>query len=272
MEVDKMKILIVGGVAGGATAAARLRRLDEHAEIILFERGEYISFANCGLPYYIGGEITEKAALTVMTPKTFNDRFNVDVRTAQEVISIDRANNAIEVKDLSTGKIYTENYDKLILSPGASPIRPNLEGANSDRVFTLRNIPDTYRIKEFIDQKKPRSVLVVGGGYIGVEMAENLRHAGLEVTIVEFADHVIAPLDFDMAADVHNHLRQNGVTLFLGDGVTGIREEGETLRVILGKGQVFCDMVILSVGVRPENSLALNAELALNPRGAGCGR
>ena len=263
-----MKTLIVGGVAGGATAAARLRRLDEHAEIILFERGEYISFANCGLPYYIGGEITEKSALTVMTPKTFHDRFHVDIRTGQEVVAIDRATNTVEVRDLNTDTLYKETYDKLILSPGASPIRPNLEGANLDRVFTLRNIPDTYRIKDFIDQKKPRSALVVGGGYIGVEMAENLRHAGLEVTIVEFADHVIAPLDFDMAADVHNHLRQNGVRLFLGEGVTGIREEGDTLRVLLSKGQVFSDMVILSVGVRPENSLALNAELAINPRGA----
>lgn len=263
-----MKILIVGGVAGGATAAARLRRLNETAEIILFERGEYISFANCGLPYYIGGEITDKAALTVMTPESFTARFDVDIRTQSEVVTISRDQKCVEIRDLKTGKSYTETYDKLILSPGASPIKPNIEGIESDRVFTLRNIPDTYRIKNYIDQQKPRSALVVGGGYIGVEMAENLRMAGLEVTIVEFADHVIAPLDYDMAADVHNHLRQKGVSLILGDGVTGIREEGDALRVLLGKGEVLCDMVILSVGVRPENSLAINADLPINARGA----
>ena len=263
-----MKILIVGGVAGGATAAARLRRLDEHAEIIMFERGEYISFANCGLPYYIGGEITEKADLTVQTPKSFYDRFRVDIRTRNEVVAIDKAAKVIDVKDLATGETYHESYDKLILAPGAAPLRPNLPGVDLDRVFTLRNIPDTYAIKEFIDGQKPRRALVVGGGYIGVEMAENLHRAGLDVTVVEFADHVIAPLDYDMAADVHNHLRQKGVTLILGDGVARIDEEGNSLKVTLGKEEVETDMVILSVGVRPENTLAAQAGLALNPRGA----
>lgn len=263
-----MKILIVGGVAGGATAAARLRRLDEHAEIIMFERGEYISFANCGLPYYIGGEITDKADLTVQTPKSFYDRFRVDIRTQNEVQAIDPAAKVVDVKDLVSGEMYHESYDKLILAPGAAPLRPNLPGVDLDRVFTLRNIPDTYRIKDFIDQAKPRRVLVVGGGYIGVEMAENLHRAGLDVTVVEFADHVIAPLDFDMAADVHNHLRQKGVTLILGDGVASIEEKGDSLKVALGKGEVETDMVILSVGVRPENALAVSAGLAMNPRGA----
>lgn len=263
-----MKVLIVGGVAGGATAAARLRRLDENAEIILLERGEYISYANCGLPYFIGGEITDKNTLTVQTPKSFTDRFNVDIRVQNEVLVIDTSAKTADIKDHVTGEIYHESYDKLILAPGAAPIRPDFEGAGLDRVFTLRNIPDTYRIKEFIENKKPKSALVIGGGYIGVEMADNLHNAGLEVTIVEFADHLIAPLDFDMAADVHNHIRQKGVNLILGDGVTGIAEENEGLRVSLGKGEVRCDMVILSVGVRPENTLALNAGLGLNQRGA----
>mgnify|MGYP000865092646 CR=1 FL=1 len=264
-----MKVLIIGGVAGGATAAARLRRLDEFAEIIMFERGEYISFANCGLPYYIGGEITDKTALTVQTPKSFNNRFNIDIRTQNEVIALDPSAKVVDVKDLVTGEIYHESYDKLILAPGAAPIRPNFEGSDLDRVFTLRNIPDTYRIKEFIDQQNPKTALVVGGGYIGVEMAENLHNAGLDVTIVEFADHVIAPLDFDMASDVHNHLRQKGIALILGDGVTGIKEEGKGLLVSLGKGKVInSDMVIMSIGVRPESSLASHAGLALNQRGA----
>ena len=263
-----MKVLIVGGVAGGATAAARLRRLDEQAEIIMFERGEYISFANCGLPYYIGGEITDKSALTVQTPKSFNDRFNVDIRINNEVLSVDPSAKVIDVKDHTTGELYHESYDKLILAPGAAPVRPDFEGSGLDRVFTLRSIPDTYRIKEYIDQNRPKRALVVGGGYIGVEMAENLHNAGLEVTIVEFTDHVIAPLDFDMAAEVHNHIRQKGVNLILGDGVTGITEDGDELSVSLGKGELHCDMVILSVGVRPENRLASEAGLALNQRGA----
>ena len=263
-----MKVLIVGGVAGGATAAARLRRLDENAEIILFERGEYISFANCGLPYYIGGEITDKADLTVQTPKGFYDRFRVDIRTQNEVIAIDPVAKVVDVKDLKTGEVYNESFDKLILAPGAAPLRPKFDGAELDRVFTLRNIPDTYRIKDFIDQKKPRRALVVGGGYIGIEMAENLHRAGLEVTVVEFLDHVIAPLDFDMAAEVHNHIRQKGVKLMLKTGVTGIHEEDGELRVTLGEEEVRTDMVILSVGVRPENALASQAGLALNARRA----
>ncbi len=258
------KILIIGGVAGGASAAARLRRLDEAAQIILFERGEYISFANCGLPYYIGGEITEKSALTLQTPKSFNSRFNVDVRIQSEVIAIDPAAKTVEVKNIKDNVTYRESYDKLILSPGAEPIRPNITGFDNPKVFTLRNIPDTYRIKDYIASAKPKSAVVVGGGYIGVEMAENLAAAGIDVTIAEFADHLIAPLDVDMAADVHNHVIQKGVRLILGDAVQAIADDGDRLKVTLGKTVLAADMVISSVGVRPETSLAKDAGLAVN--------
>ena len=262
-----MKTVIVGGVAGGASAAARLRRLDESAEIVMFERGEYISFANCGLPYYIGGEIVKKSALTLQTPQSFRSRFNVDVRVNSEVTAIDRAAKTVTVNSKERGE-YTESYDKLILSPGAAPIVPNMEGADLDRVFTLRNIPDTIKIKEYVEEEFPGSAVVVGGGYIGVEMAENLKKAGVEVTIVELADHVIAPLDYDMACDVHRHLQEKGVTLILQNGVQSIAEEGSKLKVTLSSGQVETDMVILAVGVRPDTALAKEAGLTLNPRGA----
>ncbi|NLP48572.1 MAG: FAD-dependent oxidoreductase [Clostridiales bacterium] len=263
-----MKTLIVGGVAGGASAAARLRRLDESAEIIMFERGEHISFANCGLPYYIGGEIKEKSALTLQTPKSFNARFNVDVRNFSEVVGIDREKKTVEVKKIQTGEIYTESYDKLILSPGASPIRPPIEGIDNPKVFTLRNIPDTYRIKDFIDQNEPQSAVVVGGGYIGVEMAESLHAAGLDVTVVELMDHVIATIDYEMACDVHNHMRQKGVNLILKDGVKAVEDDGDRLKISLNNSEFYSDMVILSVGVRPESDLAARADLTLNERGA----
>ena len=262
------KIVIVGGVAGGASAAARMRRLDEHAEIILFERGEYISFANCGLPYYIGGEITERSALTLQTPKSFNARFRVDVRVQNEVLSIDRAGKTVSVRNLKTGEDYTESYDKLILSPGAAPVRPAIAGLDSGKIFTLRNIPDTYRIKDFIEENHPKTAAVVGGGYIGVEMAENLANAGVKVTIVEFADHLIAPLDYEMACDVHNHVREKGVRLILGDGVKAIDDTGDGLRITLGSGEISADMAILSVGVRPDSQLAQKAGLEVNGRGA----
>lgn len=261
------KILIVGGVAGGATAAARLRRLNEDVQIILFERGEYISFANCGLPYYIGGDISDKSALTLQTPESFHKRFNVDVRNFNEVIAINRENKTITVKNKKSGETYQENYDKLILSSGAKPIKPKIEGVENDRVFTLRNIPDTYRIKDFITKNNPKTAVIVGGGYIGVEMAENLHQAGLAVTIVEFADHVIAPLDFDMACDVHNHIRQKGVNLILNDGVKAIANSNTELKVTLGNGELFADMVILAVGVQPESALAKEAGLEVNARG-----
>ena len=266
--MTSQKVLIVGGVAGGASAAARLRRLDEQAQIILFERGEYISFANCGLPYYIGGEITDKSDLTLQTPHSFNARFNVDVRVLSEVTAIDRTNKSVTVLNRKTGETYSESYDKLILSMGAEPVVPPIEGIQNDKVFTLRNIPDTYRIKEFIENNHPKTAVVVGGGYIGVEMAENLHHAGLNVTIVEMLDQVIAPLDFDMAADVHRHILQKGVTLMLKSTVKAVRNEGAGLAVTLDNGEVQADMVILSIGVRPDSKIAREAGLEISKRGA----
>ena len=198
-----MKIVIIGGVAGGASAAARLRRLHEQADIVLLERGEYISYANCGLPYYVGGAITDREELTLQTPESFHGRFRVDVRVLSEAVAIDSAGKTVTVKNLQDGSLYQEPYDALILSPGAEPVVPPIPGAKDARVFALRTIPDTLRIRDFIEGKKPRKAVVVGGGAIGMEMAENLHEAGLGVTVVELADHVIAPLDADMAADVH---------------------------------------------------------------------
>ena len=262
------KVLIVGGVAGGASAAARLRRLDETAEIIIFERGEYISFANCGLPYYIGGEIKDKANLTLQTPQSFNARFRADVRTLQDVTAIDKEEKNITVRDVRTGRSYTERYDQLILSPGAAPLVPNIDGAGNDRVFTLRNIPDTYKIKDFIDSKNPQSAVVAGGGYIGVEMAENLKNAGLAVSLVEMTNQVIAPLDYDMACDIHRHMEQKGVKLFLEEAVKSIREQDGRLAITLNSGEISADMLIMAVGVRPESDLAKTAGLTMNERGA----
>ncbi|BCN30073.1 CoA-disulfide reductase [Anaeromicropila herbilytica] len=262
------KVLIIGGVAGGASAAARLRRLDETAEIIMFERDEYISFANCGLPYYIGGDITDRSLLTLQTPESFHSRFNVDVRVLSEVTAIHPDTKTVTVLDKKSGKTYEESYDKLILSPGAKPTKPNIIGVENEKVFTLRNIPDTYRIKDYIDQEKPKSAVIVGGGYIGIEMAENMHNAGLDVTIVEFADHVIAPLDYDMAADVHNHIREKGVKLILQDGVKSISDYNNQLKIKLSGGELLTDVVILSVGVTPDTTLATSASLELNKRGA----
>lgn len=266
-----MKIIIIGGVAGGASAAARLRRLDERAEIILFERGEYISFANCGLPYYIGGRITQRSALTLQTPESFHSRFNIDVRTLSTVLSIDRAQKTVTVHDAWKDKTYLESYDKLILSMGAEPIRPPIKGIDSEKVFTLRNIPDTLKIKQYVEKagrSAPLSVVVAGGGYIGVEMAENLKEAGLDVSIVELADHLIAPLDFDMAADVHHYIRSKGVRLILNNGIREIEDRGDKLSIRLQEGEIEADMLIMSVGVRPETALAKEAGLAVNERGS----
>ena len=259
-----MKTIIVGGVAGGASAAARLRRLNENDEIIILERGDYISFANCGLPYFIGGEITDKNMLTLQTPESFRKRFNIDVRVKSEAVKISPEAHTVTVRNADTGEEYEETFDKLILSPGAEPIRPNIGGIELPHVFTLRNIPDTMRIKGFIDGSKPRKAVVVGGGYIGVEMAENLIKAGLEVSIVELADHLIAPLDADMAANVHRYIRSKGIKLFLNNGVTEITDK----KVILQNGRIEADMVIMSVGVRPETSLAKECGIALNSRGS----
>ena len=262
------KVLIVGGVAGGASAAARLRRLNEEVEIILFEKGEYISFANCGLPYYIGGEIKNKADLTLQTPAGFKKRFNIDVRTFNEVTAINKEEKYVTVINHKTNETYKESYDILLLSPGAEPIRPNLEGINLDKVFTLRNIPDTYRIKDYIDNASPKTAAVIGGGYIGVEMAENLRNAGLDVTIIEMQNQVIAPLDYDMACILHNELERNGVTLNLETALEKIEENGSSLKVITNKGAIDADMVILAIGVKPETKIAADAGIKLNSRGA----
>lgn len=262
------KVLIIGGVAGGASTAPRLRRLDEQAQIIMFERGEYVSFANCGLPYYIGGEIKDKSALTVQTPKDFVDKFNIDVRIFNEVTSIDINKKIVSAKNLKTGETYEESYDKLVLSMGAEPVRPPIPGSDSDKVFTLRNIPDTYRVKDYIENKKPKSAVVMGGGFIGVEMSENLHSAGLCVTLVEMADQVIAPIDPDMAADVHRHIESKGVRLELGNGVKSIRDNGDSLHVELNEGSVDADMLIMAIGVRPETGIAKAAGIELNQRGA----
>ncbi len=259
-----MKTIIIGGVAGGATAAARLRRLDEKAEIIILERGEYVSFANCGLPYYIGGVIADSGNLTLQTPESFKARFNINVRVLSEAIKINPETKTVTVKNIPTGETYEENYDNLILSMGAEPIRPNMEGADGSNVFTLRNIPDTLKIKDYINSAKPKSAVVIGGGYIGLEMAENLVEAGLDVSIVELADHLIAPLDFDMAAEVHRYIKSNGIHLYLNNGLKAIK--GNT--VILENGEITADMIIMSVGVRPETTLARNCNIELNARGS----
>ncbi len=258
----------MGGVAGGATAAARARRVDEHAEIVVFEKGEFVSFANCGLPYYVGNEITERGDLLVATPGFLNARFNIDVRTFSEVTKIDRNNKAIEVRNVTTDETRTEKYDKLILAPGASPIKPPLDGIDLDTIFTLRNIPDTVRIKEYVDMNRPASAVVVGGGFIGLEMAEQLAHRGVKVTIVEMLDQIMPPMDYEMAVIVHQHLRDKGVDLKMKDGVKSFRKEGgRTIVATANGGEIACDMVVLSIGVKPDSAIAREAGLALNERG-----
>lgn len=264
-----MKTVIIGGVAGGASAAARLRRLDETAEIVLLERGEHISYANCGLPYYVGGGISSKEKLTLQTPRRFRERFAVDVRVGHEAIAVDTARKTVLVRDLAQGAEYEEHYDKLVLSPGAEPVRPPLPGADDPRVFTLRTIPDALRIREHILAGKPQAAVVVGGGFIGLEMAENLAQAGVCVTVVEFAHQVLAPLDYDMASLVHRYLRQKEVGLLLGRGVKAFRPEAGSLGVELDDGGVLrADLALLAVGVRPDTALAKAAGLAVNARGA----
>jgi NADPH-dependent 2,4-dienoyl-CoA reductase/sulfur reductase-like enzyme/peroxiredoxin family protein/TusA-related sulfurtransferase/rhodanese-related sulfurtransferase len=263
-----MKVLIVGGVAGGASAAARLRRLDETAQIILFEKGEFISYANCGLPYYLGGTIKERSRLIVTKPELLRQRFNIDVRTFSEVTQIDREQKKVTVKNHQTGESYFESYDKLLLSPGAEPKKPRLEGLDLEEIFTLRNVADTYKIDDFINTRKPRRVLIVGAGFIGVEMAENLRHRGLDVTVVEFLDQAVASLDFEMAAILHRHLREHDIQLLLGTGVAGFQKT-EAIQVVLSNTLTLeTDMVILSIGIAPESHLAKEAGLALGVGGS----
>ncbi|MDR2438500.1 MAG: FAD-dependent oxidoreductase [Planctomycetaceae bacterium] len=261
------KILIVGGVAGGASAAARLRRLSETAEIIMFERGEFISFANCGLPYYIGGEITEKSALTLQTPQSFESSYNIDVRVRHEVVAINRNTKTVSVKNLQTNESYYESYGKLILSTGAKPI--GSDEFQSDRVFTIRNIPDTYRIKEFIDTKNPQNAVLAGGGYIGLEMAENLHRAGLEVVIVQRSDHVLPTFDYDMACDIHRHIESKGIRLLLNHEVQSFTEKNGRLNITFNReGKIVTDMLIFAIGVQPDSSLAQDAGLNLTSCGA----
>lgn len=261
------KYLIVGGVAGGATVAARLRRVDEKSEIVLFERGEYISYANCGLPYYIGDTINEREKLFVQTPESFYARFKVDVRTNNEVLSIDRKKKSVEVKNLKTNETYTESYDKLVLSPGANPIKPPIPGIDSENIFILRNVPDTDQIKTYVTEQKPQRAVIVGAGFIGLEMAENLHHLGIMTTIVEMADQVMNVLDFEMAAEVHQHLKTKNVEFYLKDGVAAFsKDKNGKIVVKLNSGkEIHTDMVVLSIGVKPELDL---------PKGAGldCGK
>lgn len=264
-----MKLIIVGGVAGGATAAARARRLNENAEIVLFEKGEYISFANCGLPYYIGGSIKKRDELLLTTPEDFNARYNIDVRVYSQVISIDTKRKQVEIKDMKSGAVHTETYDKLILSPGAKPFKPPVEGVDAPTVFNLRNIQDTDNIKKYVDEKKPKSAVIVGGGFIGLEMAENLSERGMKITIVEMLDQVMAPLDFEMAEIVHEHLIEKGVSLELGKGVEKFDHRNDkTVVMVKGGREIECELVILSSGVSPDTNIAKNAGLELNRRGS----
>ena len=260
------RYLIVGGVAGGATTAARLRRMDEHAEIIMFERGNYISYANCGLPYYIGGVITDRERLFVQTPDSFKARLNVDIRTNTEITAIDRAAKTVTAKDLKSGREYSEKYDKLVLSPGAEPVRPPLPGIDDPAIFTLRSVPDTDRISEYLDEHRVRHAVVVGAGFIGVEMAENLHHRGIMVSIVEMAPQVMTYLDFELAAQVHQHLKAKNVGLYLGEAVQAFERDGAGLKVRLASGKAIpADLVILSIGVKPDSRLAEAAGLELGP-------
>ena len=259
-----MKVVIVGGVAGGATAAARIRRLDEHAEIVVFERSGYISYANCGLPYYIGGVIEDPEDLTLQTPESFYRRFRIRMKVHHEVAAIHPDRRTVSVKNLETGAVFEESYDKLLLSPGAKPVWPNLPGMESKKLFTLRTVEDTFRIKEFVDANKPKSAVMVGGGFIGLEVAENLRELGIEVTIVQRPKQLMNPFDADMASFIHNEVRKHGVKLALGYSVEGFVENGTGIDVLLKENApLHTDMVVLAIGVTPESALAREAGLAL---------
>ena len=264
-----MKVVIIGGVAGGATAAARIRRLDEQAEIVMLERSGFISYANCGLPYYIGGVIQDEEALTLQTPQGFWERFRIDARVRHEATAIDPAAKTVTVKNLETGAVTTEQYDKLLLAPGAHPTRPEVPGLDSQRLFTLRTVEDTLAIRAFVEREKPRTAVLAGGGFIGLELAENLAEMGVQVTIVQRPPQVMAPLDYDMATFLHAHLRQKGITLRLGAAVAGFRQAGETITTLVEGGEDLpADLAILAVGVTPESALAKAAGLTLGTRGS----
>lgn len=263
----KKKVLIVGGVAGGASAAARLRRLDEEAQIIMFERDAHISFANCGLPYYVGESIQDRSKLMVQTPESMKARFNLDIRIHSEVTEIHVNEKTVTVNSKENG-VYTESYDYLILSPGAKPLKPPIPGIDSNLIFTLRNIPDTDRIKSYVDREDIQNAVVIGGGYIGVEMAENLRHRGLDVTLVEAAPHILAPFDSDMVTFAEKELQDNGVRLQLGDGVQSFEEKDGKITVSLQSGKkTTTDMVILAIGVAPDTGFLRNSGVKLGARG-----
>ena len=264
-----MKVLIIGGVAGGASAAARLRRLDERAEIVMLERTGYVSYANCGLPYYVGGVIEDRAKLTLQTPESFRNRFNVDVRVRNEAVSIDRTAKTVRVRRLDDGSEYDEPYDVLILSPGAKPLMPDMPGTSDPRIMTMRTVEDTLAMRDFVTANRPGHAVVTGGGYIGLEVAENLAHMGVRVTLVQRPDHVLPPLDRDMAADVHHCLRDNGIELLLSEAVTGFDNPGGNLRVNLRSGRVLeADMAVVALGVVPETHLASDAGLETGIKGA----
>ena len=264
-----MKVIIVGGVAGGATAAARLRRLDEQAQIIVFERSGYISYANCGLPYYIGGAITDPEALTLQTPESFFSRFRVEMRVRHEVTALHPERKTVSVKNLETGEEFEEGYDKLILSPGAKPTQPRLPGVGLEKLFTLRTVEDTFRMKEFIRENRPRSAVLAGGGFIGLELAENLRELGVDVTIVQRPKQLMNPFDPDMAAFLHSELRRHGVKLALGQTVEGFQERDGGVDVLLkDERPLHADMVALAIGVTPDTALARDAGLELGIKGS----
>lgn len=259
-----MKVVIIGGVAGGATAAARIRRLDEQAEIVVFERSGFISYANCGLPYYIGGTIEDENNLTLQTPESFWRRFRVKMNVHHEVTAIHPDSKTVTVKNLENGKIITESYDKLVLSPGAKPIKPGFDGIDSDKIFTLRTVEDTLRLKKYTDEHQPKSAVVVGGGFIGIEVAENLRELGIDVTLVEAADQLMAPFDRDMASFIHSEIRKNGIYLMLDTMVEGFADTDCGIDVKLKNvPTLHTDMVVMAIGVAPETTLAKEAGLEL---------
>ena len=266
--MKQKKVVIIGGVAGGASAAARLRRLDENAHIVVVERGPYISFANCGLPYYLGGTIQDRAALTLQTPESFKARFNVDVRVFSEAVSIQPDNKTITIHNHNTGEEYEESYDSLILSMGADAAMPPIPGIDSKKVFTVRNIPDTVAVKTYIEEHQAKKAVVAGGGFIGLEVAENLRDLGMDVTLVEMANQVIPSIDADMAAQVHGHMRQKGLHLLLGSALQKI-EDTETGVSLTVNGEIIdADLLVMAIGVRPASEIAVKAGLPANAKGA----
>ena len=264
-----MKVVIIGGVAGGASAAARIRRLDENAEIIVFEKSGYVSYANCGLPYYIGGIIEKQSALTLQTPDSFRSRFCIEVRVRHEVLKIHPDRKCVTVRDLNTGVDFEESYDKLLLSPGARPTKPDMPGLESDRLFTLRTVEDTLKIREFVDREHPQSAVIAGGGFIGLELAENLAELGMQITVVQRGDHLLNTLDADMASFIHAKFRQKGVSYMLNSGVTGFEDRNSKIYTHCASKEPLCsDMVIFAIGVSPDSHLAKDAGLALGVRGS----